>query len=59
MYILSTIARAWRTRRNKKRIGSQLRSLDDHLLRDIGIRRDEINHYAGTVRYEDSLDGTR
>lgn len=43
MYIISTVARAWWAWRAKNRTRQELRGLDDHLLRDIGIRRDEID----------------
>ncbi|GAB4237265.1 MAG: hypothetical protein Kow0032_22920 [Methyloligellaceae bacterium] len=46
MYILSAIARAWRKWRERNRARRQLRALDDHLLRDIGIRRDSIDEYV-------------
>lgn len=55
MYIMSSVTRAWRARRARNRIRSQLRGLDDHLLRDIGIRRDEIDHYADATRYDPTL----
>lgn len=46
MYILSALIRAWRGRRAIMSTRQELRSLDDHLLRDIGIRRDQIDVYA-------------
>lgn len=47
MYILSSLLRAWRARRDRIRTRRELRALDDHMLQDIGIRRDQIDLYAG------------
>jgi uncharacterized protein YjiS (DUF1127 family) len=37
---------AWRCRRNIRRNTVTLSNLDDHILRDIGIGRDQIDHLA-------------
>ena len=51
MYVLSTFTSAWRAYRAKNRARRQLRKLDDHLLRDIGIRRDQIDAYVNGAGY--------
>ena len=45
------IARAWRAWRRERRIASGLRELDDRMLRDLGLRRADLEHAArGLVR---------
>ena len=48
MPILSALLQAWRARQERIRTRRQLRALDDHMLQDIGIRRDQIDFYAST-----------
>lgn len=43
MYIFSTLLRGWRAWRDRTRTRNRLRVLDEHILSDIGIRRDEID----------------
>ncbi len=48
MYTLSGLLQAWRAHRARMRTRRELRALDNHLLKDIGIRRDQIDSYAST-----------
>lgn len=50
MYIFSAIVRGWRAWRDRNRSRNQLRALDDRMLRDIGIRRDDIDAFVDRNR---------
>ncbi len=48
--IAGMVWRLWKTWRTREMDIEHLRELDDHMLRDIGISRDQIERYVKTGR---------
>lgn len=58
MVIVTSILDFVRRERNYRKTRSILHSMDDHRLRDIGIRRDQIDRLSYELRTEHRFDGT-